>query len=201
MAIAESTSEANIERVIDSTVPRFGDTAKMDGDVGLSREMKRFDFLEGEWDALCWSESPDGIWRQGPGTLVAMKALDGCLSVERFEGPYCGSPIKGLGLRGFNRHSGQWEHTWTDSLEPGKFVVWRGRFEGDSINLYGDWKNHSGQHVLSRLTWSRITPVSADWVSHRSIDEGQTWSKHWEIQFKKKFVGGVRTAESSKIWF
>lgn len=134
----------------------------MDGDAELSKEMKRFDFLEGEWDALCWSESSDGIWREGPGTLMAMKALDGCVSVERFEGPYCGSLIKGLGLRAFNRHSGQWEHTWTDSLEPGNFVV-----------------------------WPRITPISAHWVSHRSIDEGQTWSKHWEIQFKKKSFGGV----------
>ncbi len=161
----------------------------MDDDVELPVEMKRFDFLEGEWDALCGSESPDGIWREERGTLVARKELDGCVSVERFEGPYCGSLIKGLGLRAFNRHTGQWEHTWTDSLEPGNFVVWRGRFKGESIDLYGDWKNHDGQCVLSRLTWSGITPVSAHWVSHRSVDEGKTWSIHWEIQFKKKSAG------------
>lgn len=172
----------------------------MKTDLDPSNQLKRFDFLEGEWDALCGSESPDGLWSEGPGTLTATKVLDGCVSIERFEGPYCGSLIKGLGLRAFNRQRGQWEHTWTDSLEPGNFVVWRGRFEGGSIHLCGDWAGRDGQHVLSRLTWSRITSVSAHWLSQRSIDEGQTWTKHWEIQFKKKSVGGVGMAVASKIW-
>ncbi len=154
----------------------------------LSREVKRFDFLQGEWDAQCGSASSDGCWHEGNGVLSATKALDGCVSIEHFEGPYCGSQIKGIGLRAFNRQSGQWEHTWTDSLDPGNFFVWRGRFEGDSIDLFREWTESSGQHVLSRLTWSRITPVSAHWVSHRSINEGRTWTKHWEIEFKKRFV-------------
>ena len=99
------------------------------------QEAARFDFLEGEWDALCGSKSPDGIWREGNGTLIAVKALDGCVSIERFEGPYCGLQVKGLGLRAFNRYSGQWEHTWTDSLEPDNFVVRRGRFAGARSQL------------------------------------------------------------------
>jgi hypothetical protein len=187
--------------VTEKALTRLSDGTKMDGGLELSKEMERFDFLEGEWDALCGSKSPDGLWSEGRGTLTATKELDGCVSVERFEGPYCGSLIKGLGLRAFNRQSVQWEHTWTDSLEPGNFVVWRGRFEGDSIHLHADWTDRNGHHVLSRLTWSQITLVSAHWVSHRSIDDGRTWTKHWEIQFKKKSVGGVGTAAARKTWF
>lgn len=182
--------------MIEKSAPHSPDNTSKIADTERSKEMRRFDFLAGEWDALCGSESTDGLWREGPGTLTATKALDGCVSIEHFEGPYCGSLIKGLGLRAFNLQSNQWEHTWTDSLEPGYFIVWRGRFEDDAIHLYGDWTDRNGQHVLSRLTWSQITQVSAHWVSHRSIDEGQTWKKHWEIQFRKRSNGAVGTTEN-----
>src|SRR5213593_3371224 len=93
-------------------------------------EAHEFDFLEGEWDAVCRFPRPDGTWGEGPGTLKATKVLDGSVSMEVFEGPYVGGlVIKGLGLRAFNPKSGCWEHTWTDSASPGGFPVWRGRFE------------------------------------------------------------------------
>jgi hypothetical protein len=94
--------------------------------------------------------------------------------------------IKGLGLRAFNPQTSQWEHTWTDTSAPGGFLVWRGRFEGDAIDLHGQWEDESGDHVLSRLTWSRIAESSAHWESHRSLDGGKTWTKHWVIDFTRK---------------
>jgi len=93
-------------------------------------ESKRFDFLEGEWSAICHFPLPDGSWGEGPGSMTANKVLDGCVSLEFFEGPYQGTIIKGLGLRAFNPQTSQWEHTWTDTSAPGGFLVWRGRFEG-----------------------------------------------------------------------
>jgi hypothetical protein len=77
---------------------------------------KQFDFLEGEWDAICRFPLPDGSWGEGRGTLKASKVLDGCVSMEFFEGPYQGTIIKGLGLRAFNPQTSEWEHTWTDTL-------------------------------------------------------------------------------------
>src|SRR5215208_6321829 len=129
-----------------------------------------FDFLEGEWDAVCRFPRPDGTWGEGPGSLKVTKVLDGCVFTEFFEGPYLGEHIKGLGLRAFNPRSGLWEHTWTDTASPGGFPVWRGRFEGGRIDLCGEWDGEDGQHILSRLTWSRISGHSAHWESHRSLD-------------------------------
>jgi hypothetical protein len=149
-------------------------------------EARAFDFLEGEWDAVCASPRSDGLWEQGPGRLRAEKILDGCVSMELFEGPYQGGLIKGLGLRAFNPTSRCWEHTWTDTSSPGGFVVWRGRFEGDSIDLLAEWDDDSGRRVLSRLTWSQITESSAHWESHRSLDRGHTWTKHWVIDFTRR---------------
>jgi hypothetical protein len=149
-------------------------------------DARQFDFLEGEWDAICRFRLPDGSWGEGPGSLKASKVLDGCVSLEFFEGPYQGKFIKGLGLRAFNPQTSQWEHTWTDTSAPGGFLVWRGRFEGNTIDLHGQWKDETGHSVLSRLNWSRITERSAHWESHRSMDGGQTWSKHWEIDFTRK---------------
>lgn len=150
-----------------------------------NEEARQFDFLEGEWKALCRFPLTDGTWGEGPGTMTANKVLDGCVSLEFFEGPYQGTSIKGLGLRAFNPQTSEWEHTWTDTSAPGGFLVWRGRFEGGAIELCGEWLGEAGRQVLSRLTWSRITARSARWESHRSMDGGKTWSKHWEIDFTR----------------
>jgi hypothetical protein len=149
-------------------------------------EGSEFDFLEGEWEATCRFPRPDGTWGEGPGTLKVTRVLDGCVFVEFFEGPYLGEHIKGLGLRAFNPKSRLWEHTWTDTASPGGFPVWRGRFEGGRIDLHGQWDGEDGRRVLSRLTWSQITGHSAHWVSHRSLDGGTTWAKHWEMDVTRK---------------
>ena len=167
--------------------------------IGLGRsqleEAREFDFLEGEWDAVCGSSRPDGSWGEGPGTLKATKILDGCASMEFFEGPYEGEIIKGLGLRAFNPKSRCWEHTWTDTSSPGGFLVWRGRFEGGRIDLFGEWDDDSGRRILSQLTWSQITGSSAHWESRRSLDGGNTWTKHWVIDFTRR---EAKKAESPK---
>jgi hypothetical protein len=38
-----------------------------------SAEAKQFDFLEGEWNALCRIPLPDGTWGEGPGSMAASK--------------------------------------------------------------------------------------------------------------------------------
>jgi uncharacterized protein DUF1579 len=162
----------------------------MSGVISLttSAEAKQFDFLEGEWTAVCRFPLPDGSWGEGPGSLTASTVLDGLISLEFFEGPYQGAMIKGLGLRAFNPQTSQWEHTWTDTSAPGGFRVWHGRFEGNAIALHGQWRDETGHPVFSRLTWSRITDRAAHWESHRSMDGGRTWIKHWEIDFKRKTI-------------
>ena len=151
-----------------------------------SPEARQFDFLEGEWDAVCSFPRRDGTWGKGPGTLKATKVLEGCVSMEFFEGPYQGEIIKGLGLRAFNPKLRCWEHTWTDTASPGGFLVWRGRFEGGSIDLLGEWHDDDGRRVLSRLTWSQISDSGAHWESHRSLDGGKTWTKHWVIDITRR---------------
>ncbi len=144
-----------------------------------------FDFLEGSWDATCRVPAEDG-WTEAPGSLIATRALDGRVFIERFEGIYHGGRLQGLGLRAFNRETRQWEHTWTDSLEPGNFHVWKGEFRDGKIDLVGSWTEADGRPVRSRLTWSEITGDSAHWESSRSSDGGKTWRIHWVIEFRKR---------------
>jgi hypothetical protein len=150
------------------------------------QEAHEFEFLEGEWTAVCRFPRADGSWGDAPGSLKASKILDGCASLEFFEGVYQGVAIKGVGLRAFNPKTQLWEHTWTDTLEPGGFRVWRGRFEGGKIDLFGEWNDDRGRRVLSRLTWSEITDNGAHWESHRSDDGGLTWAKHWVVDFVRR---------------
>src|SRR5260370_10315157 len=137
-------------------------------------EASQFDLHEGEWNASCRFPLRDGSWGEGSGSLTASKVLNGCVSLEFFEGPYQGTMIKGLGLRAFNPQTSQWEHTWPDTSAPGGFLVWRGRFKGDAIDLHGQWEDETGHHVLSRPTSSRISASSAHWESHRSMDCGKS---------------------------
>jgi len=146
---------------------------------------RQFDFLEGQWDATCRVPHDRG-WDEAPGTLTATRILDGLLSFEVFEGIYHGGPIRGVGLRAFNRESGEWEHTWTDNLEPGHFHVWRGRFADGKIDLFAEWIDEGGVSVRSRLTWSAITADSAHWESARSIDGGKAWEVHWVIDLRRR---------------
>lgn len=144
-----------------------------------------FDFLEGEWDAFCRVPTATG-WVEAPGRLTAERALDGLVFVERFEGLYHGGRIEGLGLRAFNRETGEWEHTWTDTLAPAPFRVWKGRsFENGRSDLYAEWTEGDAP-IRSRLTWSDVTADSAHWESARSADGGKTWEVHWVIDFRRR---------------
>jgi hypothetical protein len=67
--------------------------------------------------------------------------------------------------------------------------VWRGRFEGGRIELFAECDDDSGRRVLSRLTWSEITGRTAHWESHRSLDNGATWMRHWVIDFTRRSAG------------
>jgi hypothetical protein len=146
---------------------------------------RAFDFLEGDWDALCRVPAADG-WREAPGTLAVSRVLDGSLFLERFEGIYHGGVIQGLGLRAFDRESGEWVHTWSDTLEPARFHVWRGAFRDGEIAFHAEWTEPDGRTVRSRLTWSRITADSAHWESARSTDGGRTWKPHWIIEWRRR---------------
>jgi hypothetical protein len=155
---------------------------------------RQFDFLEGEWDAVCRVPTKVGkdgkdSWVEAPGTLTASRTLDGPVFLELFEGIYHGGRLKGIGLRAYNRETREWEHTWTDSLEPGHFHVWRGVFRDGTIDLFGEWTDADGNRVRSRLTWSDITESSAQWKSARSLDGGRTWTPHWQIDFRKRRNG------------
>lgn len=146
---------------------------------------RQFDFLEGRWDALCRVPTADG-WQQAQGTLTASRALDDLVFVEHFEGIYHGGALKGLGLRAYNRETGQWEHTWTDTLEPAHFHVWKGAFRDGKIDFFSEWADSDGKPLRSRLTWSDITDDSAHWESARSSDGGKTWQLHWVIDFRRQ---------------
>lgn len=146
---------------------------------------REFDFLEGQWDVVCRVPSERG-WIEGAGTLDASRTLDGLVSLEFFEGIYHGGALKGVGLRAYNSETRRWEHTWTDTLAPGRFHVWTGVFRDGKIDLCAEWIEPGGRPVRSRLTWSDIATDSAHWESARSSDGGKTWQLHWVIDFRRR---------------
>ena len=149
---------------------------------------RQFDFLEGDWDALCRVPSNGGKdgWEEAAGRMTASRTLDGLVSIEHFEGIYHGGALKGLGLRAYNHETREWEHTWTDTLAPPPFHVWKGAFRDGKIDLVADWTESDGRSVRSRLTWSEIEADRAHWESSRSYDGGRTWEIHWVIDIRRR---------------
>jgi hypothetical protein len=101
-----------------------------------SSEAKQFDFLEGEWNAICRFPLLDGSWGEGPGSLTA-------------------------------RNSWMAAFPWNSSRDPIKELRSRPRSPRGSPGL----------------GWLSGLPTGE---SHRSMDGGKTWTKHWVIDFTRK---------------
>ena len=69
--------------LLSPTTPR-AKLVRKGGQPGMDAE-REFDFLEGQWDAVCRVPSEEG-WVEAPGMLTASKTLDGLLFLEFFEG-------------------------------------------------------------------------------------------------------------------
>ena len=80
--------------------------------------------------------------------------------------------------------SRQWSIYWVSSrdgrLQPpvhGTFADGVGRFDGDD--------EIDGRAFRVRFRWDDISPTTAAWRQHFSVDEGATWQENWVMQFRR----------------
>lgn len=152
-------------------------------------EARQFDFWIGEWDVVNRNRQPESRrwYETGRSTDRVYTVVDGCGIVEHWRGNALGQFIVGFSVRAWNPASSTWEMAllWPTSGRPawggleGVFRHGRGSFLTDGVTPEGDT-------VLTRFTFSDITPGTLRWQNGSSRDGGITWSSTWIMEFTRR---------------
>lgn len=159
--------------------------------------MPRLESAPGDWNFLVgsWSVRHRRLkqrlvgsteWEEFSGTLVNWPVLGGYGNVgdNVFDRP--DGTRRGIGLRAYDPATKQWQSWWLDGSTPGEIgAPARGGFAGATGLLLSD-DMQDGRPVKTRITWSRITPVSARWEQAMSTDGGQSWETNWVSDFTRR---------------
>jgi len=124
-------------------------------------------------------------WEDFNGTSVLWLTLDGLGTVDDNVLELPGGTYRAVGIRAFDRKSGQWSIWWLDARNPtvieppvhGGFRDGVGTFIGDDTLR--------GRPIKMRFVWSRITSTSAHWEQAFSPDGGKTWEVNWRMDFTR----------------
>jgi len=150
-----------------------------------------FDFLVGDWQVhhrrLKERLAGSREWEEFEGTLANRPLMDGAANVSDNVFRMPGGDLRGVGLRAYDPHTGQWASWWLDGRNPlgnldpalrGRFAEGTGTFTSDDTLR--------GKPIRVRVLWSRITPTSARWEQAYSGDDGKTWEVNWISDFRRK---------------
>jgi hypothetical protein len=151
---------------------------------------KDFDFLVGHWDVrhrkLRRRLAGSDQWDSFAGTLVNWPVLGGAGNVGDNVMAAPAGTIRGVGLRAFDPKAKTWLSWWLDGRDPHVIAApLKGRFNGGIGTFLGD-DTLDGRPVLTRVTWSAITPSSARWEQAASADGGTTWETNWVSELRRR---------------
>ena len=151
---------------------------------GFSKDKHRqFDFWIGDWDVNLKIRQADFSWKDSVQSRAKIyPILEGRAVLELWNS----QNIKGYSLRYYDEDKDKWVlwlnwpgggRSGSSSLE-GVFRHGRGEFFSTS-------KNAAGEDVISRYTFSDVTPTSIRWDDAFSSDGGNTWRNNWIMEFSR----------------
>jgi hypothetical protein len=148
-----------------------------------------FDFNLGAWRThvkrLLHPLTGSSTWAEYDGTSLVSKVWDGRASLLELDADGPAGRIEGLGLRLYNPESHQWSLNWASSVDGefqqppmiGQFVSGRGEFVDHEV--------FSGKSILTRNTFSGISPDFARFEQAFSDDGGRSWETNWFMTFTR----------------
>lgn len=145
---------------------------------------RQFDFWVGEWSVNLRIRQPDFTWKDSVQAVTKVyPILQGKALLELWNS----EPIKGYSLRYYDPAKMKWvlwlnwpqpNHSGSAHLE-GEFRHGRGEF-------FATRTNPAGEEVISRYTFSDVSPTSLRWDDAYSNDGGNTWRNNWIMEFSRK---------------
>jgi hypothetical protein len=141
-------------------------------------EHRQLDFWVGEWEVAPNVEGAPPI-----ANSKIEKLHGGCTIRESW------MPLKGSGggsLNAFDHAEGRWRQRWQDSS--GGIVDFAGGLVKGEMVLTGWWKNYNGpgQHLLTRMRYSRHADGAVRQHGEVSSDHGLNWSTGFDFIYRPR---------------
>ena len=146
-----------------------------------------FDFLLGDWRVHHRRMLPDrSEWVEFEGTCSHRNLMDGSANMDEYVLNAPSGTYNAIGLRSYDRKTGQWSIWWLDSRYPSGPLdpSVQGRFDNGIGTFYSDYTSN-GKPMRLRFIWSKITNKSAQWEQATSADGGKTWETNWIMKFQR----------------
>ncbi len=120
--------------------------------------------MEGSWNAKIksWME-PDKPPAESKGTCEQKMLLGGRFLQQEFTGDMMGSPFNGIGVTGYDNHTGKYVSTWMDSMSTAILV-----FEGTAST--------DGRTITQESNYDTPIKGPLKWRSVTRIIDDNTWS-------------------------
>lgn len=141
-----------------------------------SEEYSQLDFWLGTWDAM-WLDA-DGNEVHGTNTIT--RELDGCMTLEQFDGRP-GNALIGHSISMYVGRMGHWKQIWMDNQ--GSFLDFHGGPDEEGFHFTMERPTEAAPYL--RMIFRNITDDSFDWHWQVSQDEGESWSDQWHIMYTR----------------
>lgn len=147
-----------------------------------------FDFNYGTWKThvrrLQHPLTNSTIWVDYEGLSVVRPIWDGRASLFELvvDGP--AGHLEGMGLRLYNPQARQWSLNWANSSNGILGVPMIGEFKDGRGEFY-DQELFNDRMILTRNSFSDITPNSSRFEQAFSPDQGKTWETNWIMTFTR----------------
>jgi hypothetical protein len=89
-----------------------------------------------------------------------------------------------MGIRAFDKDTGEWSIWWLDARSIDIEPPVRGGFN-DGVGEFVAPDTLDGRPITVRFRWTDITPTSAVWEQAFSPDDGDTWETNWHMDFTR----------------
>lgn len=151
-------------------------------------EARQFDFWIGEWDVLNrYRSDRGGFVEAGRATNKVFAILDGCAVVELWDGYLGRNHFHGFSVRAYDREKDAWVLVlnWPAPNRP-LFSTLHGAFRHGRGEFFKEDADSAGNPIITRFTFSDITPASLRWNDGISRDGGKTWETRWIMEFTRR---------------
>jgi hypothetical protein len=136
-------------------------------------EYRQFDFWLGDWDV----HDGAGVLL---GTDLVMLDLDSCVVAERWSS----KDVNGTSLSMYDSGTKKWYQSWYDSHANTSTIS--GGLESGTMLLERERLNGEGKTVRERTRWNVLADGRVHQVYDESLDDGKTWTQHYEGFFSKR---------------
>jgi hypothetical protein len=145
---------------------------------GANTESRQYDFLIGDWDVEATKYKEDGsVLFQYRAKWSAKYLNEGRMVMDDFKAySPAGQEISSyVTLRTYSEVTHRWEMSGLAAFHPAANAQWYGEWKDGEMQLNAVGINPEGKTIRTKIRFFNIKPMSFNWESKSSHDDGKTW--------------------------